>query len=117
MPGHRAGIIAIRELGHGYVRRVTVLDKRREALRNVGINPKRRQRSQRDDWRISCSRRWRGRLWDQGARIDIARSDDAVVRSAYYFILLHSEFLFVNRFGLQHRGMRSIGGLLRNNFL
>ena len=42
---------------------------------------------------------------------------DTVEGRSHYLVLLHREFLLVGRFGLQHRGVRLVGGLLRNYLL
>ena len=49
MARDRAGEFAVGKIDDGYRRGIAVLDERRNALRDVCINPERRQRGQRDD--------------------------------------------------------------------
>src|SRR6202043_211683 len=48
---------------------------------------------------------------------DEARGYDCVEGSSHYLVPLPREFLLVERSGLQHCGMRHVGGLLRNYLL
>src|ERR1700735_350563 len=116
MTGDRAVELAVRKINYRYRCGIAVLDERRDGLRDISINPERGQRRQRDDWNAG-RRRWRRRLRNQGPWIGVARGYDSVEGRPHYFVSLESELLLVGRFCLQHRGVRLVGRLLRNDLL
>ena len=80
MPYDRAVVNNIRALIDSDIHRITVMDKERCTLRNVCIYAQRRERGDRNNWRRG--RDGSGGLRNQGARIDVARSDYSINRRA-----------------------------------